>query len=443
MIPFSFSLSSINVITKTKYSVQLLCTLYFSCALIQCKDKEVIIPPGVIASISPNTGQQGTIVKIRGSNFSKNPSENLVKFNNVKAEVINAYDTLLEVRAPSSSSGTVEISVRNEKVIGPEFKYYNIYCYGGNFYYAGYWKDGVATKLSSRGYIYDLAISGQDVYAVGFDSGDPSNIIPRYWKNGQPVELEGLTIQNKLTGIVVSGQDVYICGIQYLPYPAYKIAKYWKNGKLIFSSKIYDYVNAKVNDIAVDGNDVYMVGSEYPKAMLWKNGTSISLSDGTRLAEATRLRIIGSTVHIIGGVFLDPVFTNPNSIVYWKDGTITNIKGGLSGVATDFAISGSNIFVTGYESTLQGQKTSKTIAKYWRNGIENPLSDGSVSRYGSSIEVTDDAIYVLTNQFGQSNIDSNIYYPYSSVLLKNGTPMTPDYGPGVTGSIFGILVVYY
>lgn len=421
--------------TSTKRSIPVFGILFIAWTLIQCKEKDIFLPPAAIASVSPKTGQPGTLVKIRGSNFGKKPSENVVMFNGVVAEVVNAYDTLLEVKAPASSGGKVEVSVRNEKLIGPEFRYYNLYCYGTSNYYAAYWKDGVSNILDSKGHIADLAVSGQDVHAVGVDY-ESYPFWPTYWKNGTRIELEGLTLLDELTGIAISGQDVYICGIQHLPSPGYSIVRYWKNGKHIFSSEIYDYVHAKVNDIEVVGNDVYMVGWEYPTAMLWKNGVAIPLSDGTRSTEATRVRVIDSSVHIMGAEIFGPYYDYPFVVSYWKDGVLTKIKDGILGYAMDFAISGSDIFVVGFDYKLHGQRTQIAIAKYWRNGVEETLSDGSANRYVDSIEITDDAIYVLTNQFGGS-------YPYYGVLLKNGTPITPNFGPGVTGSIAGMFVVYY
>ncbi len=64
------------------------------------------------------------------------------------------------------------------------------------------------------------------------------------------------------------------------------------------------------------------------------------------------------------------------------------------------------------------------------------LSTGTTQRYGAAIEVTDDAVFTLAN-------DSAEIYPYNSVLTKNGVKITPDYGPGVTGSINGFFIVYY
>ncbi len=111
---------------KSNYGI-LLVTLFSSLFFVQCKEQEKVMPPATLTSISPKTGQPGTVVKIRGNNFSKTLSENTVMFNGVKAEITSSYDTLLKVKVPSGgSSGPVEISVRTQKLIGTDFKYYNI-----------------------------------------------------------------------------------------------------------------------------------------------------------------------------------------------------------------------------------------------------------------------------------------------------------------------------
>ena len=416
----------------SKNSLKTFALLLICFSMLRCKNEDQIpkpqLPPTIL-SISPKTGQPGTLVKIRGNNFSKNKSENHVKFNDVTAELLSASDTLLEVLAPQSSSGVVEVSVKSENLVGPDFKYYNIYCFGRNNYYAAYWKDGIPTNLVINGFIHDMAISDQDIHAIGWitDNGR----IPMYWENGQSVELEDLTENDELIGICTSGKDIYICGTRSNEFPYHKTLRYWKNGSLIHESEASTESYIKVKDIAVNGNDVFIVGQEYPNAILWKNGTPISLSDGMGVDEANRIKIIGTDIHIIGTRYI------PGNVLirYWKNEILTSIGNLNTGAAIDFTFSESDIFITGYKNSLV-YSTERLIPKYWRNDIEHTLSNSPTNRYGASIEVTDDALYILNNEFGLS-------FPYNSILTKNGKPITPYFGSGVTGTINGFLLVYY
>ncbi|MBN8650298.1 MAG: IPT/TIG domain-containing protein [Cytophagales bacterium] len=411
------------MINKIRYFL-ILCAFL----LVRCESSdENPIEPASISEITPLTGQPGTLVKIRGKNFSKNALENIVKFNGVRAEIAQVNDTLMEVVAPIlSKSGLIEIEVRKSKIIGPEFRYYHLYTYGRSNYAACFWKDGIQTTLNSVGHVNDLVVSGEDIHAIGFEFLDAIKV-PKYWKNNQSIPLEGTNSQTELTGIVVSNGDVYICGYQRGTYPINRVAKYWKNGILTFSSTVYDFITASPNDIAVIGNDVYMVGQEYPNAVLWRNGVPTPL-EGTGICSAERILINDSDIHIVGVEGLGFY----SRIFHWKN-DIRMAPLEVNGHAYDISIHNSDVYISGYG---YGEQMGTTVAKYWVNGLEKISSPISPNRYIAAIEVTDDAIYLLNNQFGE-------LYPYFSVLTKNGQVITPDYGPGVVGSIDGMTIVYY
>jgi hypothetical protein len=97
-----------------------------------------------------------------------------------------------------------------------------------------------------------------DVYVCGL--ADEKAV---YWKNGELVELPGIT--SRANSIYVSGNDVYVCG------SVDRKAVYWKNGELVALS---DRWGSKVNSIYVSGDDVYAGGN----GTLWKNGEIMTLS---------------------------------------------------------------------------------------------------------------------------------------------------------------------
>lgn len=65
-----------------------------------------------INSVSPNAGKAGDKITIYGNNFSKNKSDNVVKFNNTVAKVTDASTTMLVVEVPNDiSSSNYDASV--------------------------------------------------------------------------------------------------------------------------------------------------------------------------------------------------------------------------------------------------------------------------------------------------------------------------------------------
>ena len=73
---------------------------------------------------------------------------------------------------------------------------------------------------------------------------------------------------------------------------------------------------------------------------------------------------------------------------YWKNGAKFNLTNAGAGVGTDagaldIAISGSDVYLVGFEKQLTGNYR----ALYWKNGVANYLTDGTYSVTASSIYV--------------------------------------------------------
>ena len=78
----------------------------------------------VINSIDPDSGRAGSMVSISGRGFSEVFNENIVKFNDKPAEVLQASDTSLLVKAPEEdSTGPVSVAVNGQYQKGPVFTY--------------------------------------------------------------------------------------------------------------------------------------------------------------------------------------------------------------------------------------------------------------------------------------------------------------------------------
>lgn len=93
-----------------------------------------------------------------------------------------------------------------------------------------YWKNGVISSVSPGKIptsFNDITVVGNDVYIAGSVYDAFSVHLPSYWKNGVPV-IGNLTTLGTMTGISVSGGDVYTCG--FTQNQVGPVAKFWRNG---------------------------------------------------------------------------------------------------------------------------------------------------------------------------------------------------------------------
>lgn len=179
-----------------------------------------------------------------------------------------------------------------------------------------YWKNGTAIDVNLRNpnntELIDIAVNGNDVYIIGvtYDPGYKSTAI--MWKNGVETKLPYLNIQQDfVVSITISGDNVYVVGGEKSADFSHYTLVYWKNGTIFSVDK-----DVIPTDIAVNGNDVYIVGYlnnytlEYP-AVFYKNQTlnGSVVEDGANLMG---IQIINGDVYMVG---VDKDY-NPT---YWKN----------------------------------------------------------------------------------------------------------------------------
>src|SRR5664279_1820386 len=115
-----------------------------------------------------------------------------------------------------------------------------------------------------------------------------------YWDNGNQIVLDSIGIT---TGIAVQGKDVYVSGTQIIGYSRMQ-AVYWKNGLAV---PLPGY-NAHVSGIALSGNDVYCVGATYTDSLqsgstnYWKNGV-MDIIDSFYSPELLSIAFSGSDMY--------------------------------------------------------------------------------------------------------------------------------------------------
>lgn len=268
---------------------------------------------------------------------------------------------------------------------------------GGN---AAIWKNGVMTLLplgdgvNTFGVpaivgVNAVTVSGTDIYAAGngsfINSVGQSTPIARYWKNGNAVNIVTPNTLSNLYGIAVNGTDVYLVGSIYSGGISGGFsATVWKNGiptTLILGSS---NVNASANGIFINGNDIYICGNEqigslnYPR--LWKNNIPVNLTTPLIYGRAGGLTVYNDTVYVVG-TSAAIAGTNDMATV-WKNGIasyLPKVAPNSNSYAKDIKIIGGDIFISGNEVG--------TGAMFWKNGIGQTLPSSGIYGQGNAIFV--------------------------------------------------------
>lgn len=260
------------------------------------------------------------------------------------------------------------------------------------------------------------------VYVAGMEINSGGKNVAMYWRNDTVVKLTDGTRDASAQSIFVSGNDVYVAGYQDKVGSLLNIATYWKNGtafplSITGTGGPFDVANS----IFVNGNDVYAAGLERAAngndvAKYWKNGTPVSLTDGTKDADAQSVFVAGNDVYVAGSE--NKSVTNNTGIAkYWKNGVAVSLTdGSTSAGASDIFVLGNDVYVAGTVNDITGYAK----AVYWKNGVQVSLSSGSVDSYGFAMAVSGNDIYV-----GGRNGNSAIRSGYWKNSLSNFINLTP------------------
>ena len=163
--------------------------------------------------------------------------------------------------------------------------------------------------------------------------------------------------------------------------------------------------------------DVYVAGDEEDAPMLWKNGEPTKLSHKGLGGIATAVFVSGNDVYAAG---LECVYDggqdqdDPSRYVgvFWKNGIISRVTD-LAGKAVlevnDLFVSGSDVYLVG-----QDKFGAQPSAMLWKNGIADPLSDGSKFARASSVFVSGNDVYVAGSHDGVSLWKNKILSKYTN-----------------------------
>jgi hypothetical protein len=291
-------------------------------------------------------------------------------------------------------------------------------------------KENVSTFLNSGSGNVNIYATG-----VGNSHGAPSL---NYWKNGSPVTLPS---QSKLifhaettSGIVVSGNDVYVCGTDYNDAAEFFVATYWKNGSRFALGNTSG--DSYANSIAVSGTDVYVAGYQnwadkytitwHAYATYWKNGSPVTLGDTSSESIANSIFVSGNDVYVVGTrTSLYGGYTAIPIVVYWKNGKQVDLADtSVNGDATSILVSGSDIYPAWVELN-----SSNNQELYGTNGMAIPLQGTSNPYNVTSMVASGNDIYASGNLL-EDQYSNGIYTPYQASYWKNGNLVKLSDGSG-------------
>jgi ribosomal protein S8E len=237
-----------------------------------------------------------------------------------------------------------------------------------------YWKTGITVDLPmttghNGGRAHSVFVVGTDVYAASWDFVNGANSLPRCWKNGVPLNIS-LSIGNISNGqpvvsgsiyqVVVSGSDIYLAGSQS-PFSGNQVATYWKNG---VPYPLTDGTSVcEATGIIVSGLDVYVTSNDGTIPKYWKNGVPSVLNTPNKTFSAypTGIYVSGADVYVSGSYV--------NTAKYWKNGNMidltTTAASSSSEYATGVAGIGTDIYICG--------NSASSGYGYWKNGIFKAL----------------------------------------------------------------------
>lgn len=274
-----------------------------------------------------------------------------------------------------------------------------------------FWKNGISTNLEVlsdfENYGGNIFVTDNNVYSSGFitkRSSDNYYRIASYWKNGILKTLEPTTSTelSSAEDIAVKGNDVYVVGsvITYNPFYYYKC--YWKNGvKVILQGSTYNgsYSDPVTSKMKIYNDDVYITSAVYQntyKPVYWKNGTQYQLSKPTTFNFSSISSIdVGNGNLYIGGSGLK-FLTNERIGFYWKNNEIHEVVGCEGIMCMD--VVNSDVYVA-------GSNNSGKIA-YWKNDVMTEIPFGSNVQ---SIKVIDNDVYILVSETSEYELIQKVF----------------------------------
>ena len=323
-----------------------------------------------------------------------------------------------------------------------------------------YWKNQTRTDLPqlnnlAGGEATSIAVSGSDVYVVGF-TRQTTKSVPCYWKNDNRTDLSTIDANQsgKAQGIFINGSKIYIAG-QTINAAGKGIPCYWENGNRTDLSTLAANYGGIAWSIFVSGSVIYVSGNTQNDISdfwtrknvpcYWANGTRTDLSgiggppqNATGHSYAYSIIVKDSDIYVSGTTMDKTDLPYP---CYWLNGDRTDLKfidPSRGAYGWNMALSGSNMYVAGWVASDIAYLPVAYPA-YWKNDTMNTLLDPEGSIVGQVYDVKVFGVHVYLSGYTRNwddNTSQNIpcYWVSDS---KVDLPV-PDGSGGDAKSIYAI-----
>jgi hypothetical protein len=248
-----------------------------------------------------------------------------------------------------------------------------------------------------------------DVYVAGKDF----NSVVALWHNGQQLFWEGTYgWTGDAYGVTIQDTNVYVAGNRD------NRALYWKNGEEVYLSDP-ETETAVARSIFFAGSDMYIAGtrlvlSNAYQAGYWKNGVfNILYNVPYKNAECRDIAVMNNTVHAVGYADLSPTGSGGDiAAIYWKNGDTTILARGGFPLLNAIRLIGDDVYITG-RNTYNGA--------YWKNGVAHDLGQYTEAQ---DIDVLNGDVYVVGYEY---------FNGQTAVYWKNGEKV--ELGNGIATGI--------
>ncbi len=265
------------------------------------------------------------------------------------------------------------------------------------------------------------------IYVAGYTTLIGGNDIPDYWvDNTSTGSFAANTAQSDRTlstlalDISANGNDIYIVGSNYNNSTNLNVAVLWKNG-IPTNLSSGNQPSAYATSVAVTNEHVYVGGATTSlngltaQGILWTDGVMSVLNNPNTSASISDVFVNGSDVYACGVEHSQSSTTFLTFASYWKNQVRTVLSDTtkvFSSRATSIMVSGTDVYVSGNYTDPSG----KTHAAYWKNGALTILETNSLGSYSLCIFVTGTDVYVGGGYFANNN--------QQAVYWKNGVMTT-------------------
>ncbi len=298
---------------------------------------------------------------------------------------------------------------------------------GGNFAFTAI--DTTITVSDLDLETYASTLSGTDVFSVGYS--ETQNAIAITKNNVIQFTFDAEYIIS-INDIAVNGNSVYVVGRKQTSTVngSNYVATLRTNGE----SSSLSLKDSDATDITIDGNDVYIAGydlqdnSEYADAVYWKNGTKNVLPAPAPKADCglcknnqtqeTLFSGYASAIKIDGNnIYVVGGAQNEGGIIVWENNTGNWIGTNNASVSNKgLAINNGTVYVLGRDVNTE----NSIVGGVFTNGVFQEFNFAQ----GTAIVYHNGSVYVLGNQPGsrdtRKEIGNSKLFVGKSVLFKDG-----------------------